>query len=97
MCSEQFAIGKSTVSGIVRDVVHAVNEEFRSEIQFLRSKHLQHIMREFEQFCGLPTIASAIDGTHIYIRKSYVGLEDYFYFKTSSYNMQMQAIVDKNK
>jgi hypothetical protein len=48
MCSEQFAIGKSTVSGVVRDVVHAVNIEFRSEIQFPRGNRLQHIMNEFK-------------------------------------------------
>jgi hypothetical protein len=54
-------------------------------------------MREFEQFCGLPTVAGAIDGTHIHIRKPYVGPEDYFYFKTSGYSMQMQAVVDRNK
>jgi hypothetical protein len=47
ICSEQFAIGKSTVSGVVRDVVHVVNIEFRSEIQFPRGNPLQQIMNEF--------------------------------------------------
>jgi hypothetical protein len=95
--SEQFAIGKSTVSGVLHDVVHAVNIEFRSEIQFPRGNKLMNVMKDFERFCRLPTVAGTIDGTHIHIRKPYVGPEDYFYFKTSGYSMQMQAIVDRNK
>jgi hypothetical protein len=42
-------------------------------------------------------VAGAIDGTHIQIRKPYIGPEDYFYFKSSGYTMQMQAVVDWNK
>jgi hypothetical protein len=52
-------------------------------------------MEEFQQFCRFPVVASAIDRTHI--RKPYVGPEDYFYFKSSRYTIQMQAVVDRNK
>jgi hypothetical protein len=46
-------------------------------------------MNAFQEFCGLPVVVGAIDGTHIYIRKLYVGPEDYFYFKSSGYTIQM--------
>jgi hypothetical protein len=95
--SEQFAIGKSMCSGIIRDVVHAVNTEFQSEISFPCGNRLLTIMSNFQDFCGLPTVARTIDGTHIQIRKPYVGPEDYFYFKSAGYTIQMQAIVDRYK
>jgi hypothetical protein len=97
ICSEMFAIGQSTVSVCLRDVVQAVNLEFRSEISFPRGNHLLNVMHDFQLFCGLPAVAGAIDGTHIHIRKPYVGPEDYFYFKSSGYTIQMQAIVDRWK
>ena len=54
-------------------------------------------MTAFQEFCGLPAVVGAIDRTHIHIRKPYVGPEDYFYFKTSGYTIQMQAVVDRSK
>jgi hypothetical protein len=97
ICSEMFAIGQSTVSVCLRDVVHAVNIEFRSEISFPRGNRLFTVMNDFQQFCALPTVAGAIDGTHIHIRKPYVSPEDYFNFKSSGYTIQMQAVVDRWK
>jgi hypothetical protein len=96
-CSELFAIGKSTVSGVIRDVVQAINVEFRSEIVFPRGNRLATVMGEFKEFCGIPGVAGAVDGTHIHIRKPSIGPEDYFYFKSSGYTMQMQAVVDRQK
>ena len=34
VCSEMFALGKSTISKILRDVVHAINIVLRHEISF---------------------------------------------------------------
>jgi hypothetical protein len=87
ICSEQFAIGNSTVSGVLREVVHAVNIQFRSELSFPRGPRLVTVMNEFQEFCGLLGVAGAIDGSHVHIRKPYVGPEDYFYFKTSGYSI----------
>jgi hypothetical protein len=42
ICSEQFAIGISTLSGTLHDVVQAVNTHFQGEIQFPRGNH--HLM-----------------------------------------------------
>ena len=54
-------------------------------------------MNAFQEFCGLLGIVGAIDGTHIHIWKPYVGPEDHFYFKTSGYTIQLQAVVDRSK
>jgi hypothetical protein len=52
-------------------------------------------MHDFQQFCSLPAVAGVIDWTHIYIfANRIVGPKDYFYFKSSSYTTQMQAVVD---
>jgi hypothetical protein len=97
ICSKMFAIGQSTVSVCLRNVVHAVNLEFRSEISFPRGNRLSNVMQDFQEFCGLPAVGGAIDGTHIHIRKSYMAPEDYFYFKSSGYTIQCQAVVDRWK
>jgi hypothetical protein len=73
ICSKQFAIGISTLSGSLRDVIHAVNIYFREEIQFPQGNRLLNVMRDFEDFCGLPAVAGVIDGSHIHIRKPYQG------------------------
>jgi len=54
-------------------------------------------MLEFYNFCGLPGVGGAIDGTHIHIRKPQVGPKDYYYFKTGGYSIQMQVVVDRNR
>ena len=97
MCSELFAVGQSIVSMYLRDVVYAINLEFRAEISFPRGQRLRNNMHAFHEFCGLLGVVGAIDGTHIHIRKPYVGPEDYFYFKSLGYSIHMQAIVDRSK
>jgi hypothetical protein len=54
-------------------------------------------MNKFQEFCGLPRVAGAMDGIHIHIRKPFLGLEDFFYFKTLGYNIQIQAVVYRCK
>lgn len=48
-----------------------------------------------EQYCSLPGIVGAIDGTHFEIRKPSLSPEDYYYFKTSGYSLQCQVVVDR--
>ena len=97
LCSEFFAIGTSTTSGIIRDVVKAVNDELRSEITWPTGNRLQMIMGQFREFSGLLAVVGAIDGTHFHIRKPNHSPEDYFYFKSGGYTMQCQAVVDRSK
>lgn len=97
LCSEFFAIGTSTVSGIIRDVVKAVNDELRHEIAWPTGNRLQMIIAQFREFSGLPGIVGAIDGTHFHIRKPNDSPEDYFYFKSGGFTMQCQAVVDRSR
>lgn len=62
----------------MHDFVHAVNLEFKSEISFPHGNRLQNVISSFQDFCGPPVVVGAIDGTHIYIRKLYVGLRLYY-------------------
>jgi hypothetical protein len=55
------------------------------------------MMLEFKQWCGMPSVHGAIDCTHIAISKPSLFPEDYYYFKTGSYSMVAQAIVDCRK
>jgi hypothetical protein len=92
-----FAIGKSTVCLAVRDFVRAVNVEFRSEISWPRGNRLLTTISEFRDWCGLPGVVGAIDGTHFHIKKPTLVPEDYFYFKSGGYSIHYQAVVDRNK
>lgn len=97
LCSKFFAIGTSTTSGIIRDVVKAINDELRGEISWPSGNRLQMSMGQFREFSGLPGVVGAIDGTHFHIRKPNVSPEDYFYFKSGGFTMQCQAVVDRSK
>ena len=97
LCSEFFAIGVSTCSGIIRDVVKAINDELRHEISWPTGNRLQLNMAQFRKFSGLPRIVGAIDGTHFHIRKPNHSPEDYFYFKSGGYTMACQAVVDRDR
>jgi hypothetical protein len=54
-------------------------------------------MEDFREWCDLPGVVGAINGTHFDIRKPHHLLEDYFYFKSGGYSMQCQAVVDREK
>jgi hypothetical protein len=54
-------------------------------------------MLDFRDWCGLPGVVGAIDGTHFEIKKPTIGLEDHYYFKSGGFSMQCQAVVDKHK
>lgn len=97
LCSEFFAIGVSTASGIIRDVVKAINDTLRHEISWPTGNRLHLNMAQFREFSGLPGIVGAIDGTHFHIRKPNHSPEDYFYFKSGGYTMACQAVVDRDR
>ena len=92
-----FAIGKSTVSAILREVVHAINDSLCHELSWPIGQRMQETQQKFYDLCGLPGVVEAIDGTHIPISKPIQGPADYFYFKSSRYTLNCQAIVDNEK
>lgn len=97
ICSEMFAIGRSTVSLVLRDVVEAINVSLRSEISWPTREKLLQTEAGFQRLCGLPGVLGAIDGTHISISKPKNGPGDYFYFKSGGYTLNCQAVVDSDK
>ena len=97
ICSEMFAISKSTVSAILREVVHAINDSLRHELSWPIGQRMQETQQKFYDLCGLPRVVGAIDGTHISISKPIQGPADYFYFKSGGYTLKCQAFVDSEK
>ena len=97
ICSEMFAIGKSTVCSILRDVVHAVNDTLRHLITWPTGDRLRVTQEKFKYLCGLPGVVGAIDGTHVSISKPRHVPADYFYFKSRGYTLNCQAVVDSEK
>ena len=87
LCSEVFAVGRSTMSMILRDVVWAINVVLRKEISWPRADEVMEVAGDFENLCGLPGILGAIDGTHFAISKPKLGPSDYYYFKSGGYTM----------
>jgi hypothetical protein len=55
------------------------------------------LTEEFKNWCGFPNLQGAIDGTHISIVKPPSNIEDYYYHKTSEYNVVAQVVVHWNK
>ena len=96
ICSELFAIGRSTVSLLLRDVVQAINITHRSEIAWPTGDKLIETEGGFHDLCGLPGVVGAMDGTHVSNCKPRNGSTDYFYFKSSGYTLNCQAVVDCN-
>ena len=97
ICSEMFAIGKSTVSAILRDVVHAINDTMRQELTWPTGERLLQTEQNFYDLCGLPGVMGAIDGTHVPISKPKHCPADYYYFKSGAYSLNCQAVVDSDK
>jgi len=95
--SENYAIGLSTVSKKLREVVAAINKCFGNEIKWPDRIQAQVSMGGFQEWCGLLGIIGAIDGIHFSISKPSYFSEDYFYFKTNGYSMVCQAIVSRQK
>ena len=77
VCSEMFHVGKSTCSAILRGTVWAINKVLRHEISWPTGEKLQQTQLDFQELCGLPLVASAIDGIHINISRPKYGAEDY--------------------
>jgi hypothetical protein len=96
-CSEKFAIDRSIVSLVIREVVHAINSVYSYVIQWPRGAEMRQVMLDFKSWCGMPSVQGALDCTHIAISKPPYFSKDYWYFKTGAYSMVAQAMVDAKK
>lgn len=97
VCTENFAIGRSTVGKVLREVAVAFNAKCNSLIQWPEEQRMQTVLSEFKAWCGSPSIHGAIDGTHMKISKPPFFPEHYYYYKNNCYTMLCQAVVDCNK
>lgn len=97
VCSELFAIGKSTVSMVLREVVNAINDTLRHEIMWSTGDRMRETKAKFYELCGLPGVVGAIDGMHVAISKPHFVPADYYYFKSGGYILNCQAVVDSEK
>jgi hypothetical protein len=97
ICSEMFAVGKTIVSLLLREIVHAINDALRHEISWPTGECLFETQAVFQEICGLLAVVGAIEGTYISISKSKYGPANYFYFKSGDYTLNCQAIVDSKK
>ena len=95
--SEMFAIGPSTISKVLREVVTAVNIAFKDEIRWPNNARALQNMVAFKDYCGLPSIIGAIDGTYFSISRPSHCAEDDYYFKSNGYSIVCQAVVDREK
>jgi hypothetical protein len=96
-CSEKFAIGRSTVSLVIREVVRAIKSVYSDVVRWSRGAEMRQTLMDFKAWCGMPSVQGALDCTHIAISKPTAFPEDYWYFKTGGYSMVAQAVVDIRK
>jgi len=56
---------------------------------------MQVVMFDLKNWCGMPNVMGAIDGTHISIAKSFgVYYNDYFFHKIRGYSVVAQVVFD---
>jgi len=75
----------------------AINDTMRYKISLMTRERLQETQAKFSNLCSLPLVVGAIDRMCVSISKFQFSVVDYFYFKTSGYSMNCQAVVDSNK
>jgi len=81
VCSEMFAVGRSTVCKMMQDVVHAINDSLKHEVSWPSSQKIRMNQTKFADMCSLPRVIGAIDGMQISIAKPDYCPADYYYFK----------------
>ena len=54
ICSKMFAIGKSTVSILLREVVNAINDTMCHELTWPSGNRLRDCQADFQTLCNLP-------------------------------------------
>ena len=93
-CSKNFAIGRSTVGLVLREVVKAINVVYKAIIQWREGDGMRQVMLDFKFWCGLPSVHGAIDCTQIRISKPKEYLENYYYYKIGRYSVVAQAVME---
>ncbi len=98
ICSELFMVGKSIVSLVLHEFVSIVNHVCKNLICWPKIRTMKIVMEEFKLWCGFPNVQGTIESTHVSmlnLQGAYA--KDYYYHKTSAYNIVAQVVVDYNK
>lgn len=97
VCLEMFAVGRSTVCKMMREVVHAINNSLKHKISWPSAQKIRMNQAKFADMCSLLAVIGAIDSMQISVAKPNYCIANYYYFKLGGYSMNCQAIVDAHK
>ncbi|XP_013407293.1 protein ANTAGONIST OF LIKE HETEROCHROMATIN PROTEIN 1 [Lingula anatina] len=89
--SHLFAVGRSTVSTIVKRFVQAVVSRKNLFIKFPQDAELDRVIQGYANKWGFPNVGGAIDGTHIPIIAPPDSKGDY-YNRKGWHSIQLQAV-----
>ena len=95
LVADRAALGKSTVSGILRQVCTAVSKNFAHMIAWPSGRRLARIATGFQSKQWFPNCIGAIDGSHIYIAaptNTIVAADHRNRYK--SFSILLQGVVD---
>ena len=95
--NEKFVIGRSTVSLVIREVVHAIRTTYNNVVCWPCGVEMRQTMMDFKSWCGMLSVQGALHFTHILISIPAAFLGDYWYFKTRAYLMVAQEDVNIKK
>ncbi len=98
ICNELFIVGESIVSFVLHEFVFIVNHVCKNLICWPKGRAMKIVMEEFRLWCGFPNVQGKIKSTHVSmlnLKGAYA--KDYYYHKTSAYNIVVQVVVDYNK
>lgn len=90
-----FGVSRSFVCQCIQEVCKAIAKRFPKVINFPKGDDLLQVIRGYEDKCGFPMCAGAIDGTHIPILAPNKNHNDYVNRK-GFHSVLMQAVVDCN-
>ena len=95
LVADKAALGKSTVSEILRQVCSAVSIHFGHLVAWPVGRRLVRIVTAFQSKQGFPNCIGAIDGSHIYIASpSNTIVEADHRNRNKSFSILLQAVVD---
>jgi hypothetical protein len=88
ICSEMFAISKSSINKVFKFFV-VVNEVFRCQILWPKEEEFFQVMADFKEIlCGLQFVHGEIDYTYIHIQKPKGAFAtDHFSYKSKVHNI----------
>ena len=77
-----YAVRKSTIGSIVHNLIGELRQRLVPEaIHFSIRQELQQVMVDFDDLCGVPMCAGALDGTFMGIKKPTEYGDTYFCYK----------------